>query len=112
MYATWIDLQKAFDKVWTDGLLMKLQRCGIAGNMLHWIRSYLHNRRARVTVNGQKGKKVLLRHGVPQGGVLSPTLFHVFINYLIQLMPKGIYPALYADDLVMWCKEEHTTTAS
>ena len=66
--ATWIDLQKAFDKVWTDGLLVKLQRCGIAGNMLRWIRSYLYNRRARISVNGRKGKKVLPRHGIPQGG--------------------------------------------
>ena len=71
-----------------------------------------HNRRARVTVNGQKGKKVLLRHGVPQGGVLSPTLFMVFINDLIQLMPKRVHAALYTDDLVMWCKEEHATTAT
>ena len=112
VFATWIDLQKAFDKVWTDGLLVKLQRCGIAGNMLKWIRSYLHNRRARVTVNGRKGKKVLLRHGVPQGGVLSPTLFLVFINDLIKDLPKGIHAALYADDLVLWCKEEHSTTAT
>ena len=112
VFATWIDLQKAFDKVWTDGLLVKLQRCGVAGNMLHWIRSYLHNRRARIKVNGRSGKKVLLRHGVPQGGVLSPTLFLIFINDLIQELPKGIYAALYADDLVMWCKEEHATTAT
>ena len=112
VFAAWIDLQKAFDKVWTDGLLVKLQRCGVAGNMLRWIRAYLHNRRARVTVNGHKGKKILLRHGVPQGGVLSPTLFLVFINDLIQDLPKGIHAALYADDLVMWCKEEFATTAT
>ena len=112
VFAAWIDLQKAFDKVWTDGLLVKLQRCGVGGNMLRWIRAYLHNRRARVTVNGRKGKKVLLRHGVPQGGVLSPTLFLVFINDLIKDLPKGIHAALYADDLVIWCKEEFTTTAT
>ena len=42
--AIWIDLQKAFDfKVWTDGLLLKLKRCGIGGNMYRWIKSYLHN---------------------------------------------------------------------
>ena len=80
--------------------------------MLRWIRSYLHNRRARVSVNGTKGKQVLMRHGVPQGGVLSPTLFLIFINDLIENLPKGVHAALYADDLVMWCKEEYATTAT
>ena len=86
LLASWIDLQKAFDKVWKDGLLVKPQRCGIASNMLRWIKSYLYNRRSRVTVNGQTGQKVLLRHGVPQGGVLSPTLFLIFIKDTLVLL--------------------------
>nr|KAG5689418.1 hypothetical protein BaRGS_017936 [Batillaria attramentaria] len=106
-----IDLQKAFDKVWKDGLLVKLLRSGIQGNMYKWTKSYLHNRRARVLVNGQCGRKVLLRQGVPQGGVLSPTLFILFMNDLVPELPRGIHAALYADDLVLWCTEEHTTTA-
>ena len=53
LFATWIDLQKAFDKVWTDGLLVKAQRCGVGGKMYKWISSFLHNRRARVTVDGK-----------------------------------------------------------
>ena len=55
--AIWIDLQKAFDKVWTDGLLLKLKKCRIGGNMYKWIKSYLHNRRARVTIDSAKSKK-------------------------------------------------------
>lgn len=109
--AAFIDLQKAFDKVWKDGLLVKLLRSGIQGNMYKWTKSYLHNRRARVLVNGQCGRKVLLRQGVPQGGVLSPTLFILFMNDLVPELPRGIHAALYADDLVLWCTEEHTTTA-
>ncbi|KAK7095559.1 hypothetical protein V1264_006949 [Littorina saxatilis] len=80
--------------------------------MYQWIRSYLYNRRASVNVDETKSKKLLLRHGVPQGGVLSPTLFLLFIDNLVSEMPKGIKAALYADDLVIWCKEEHASTAT
>ena len=97
-----IDLQKAFDKVWKDGLLVKLQRSGIRGNLYKWTKSYLYNRQARVCVDGKTSRKVLLRQGVPQGGVLSPTLFILFINDLMVELPKGVYAALYADDLVLW----------
>ena len=110
--AVFIDLQKAFDKVWKDGLLVKLLRCGISGNMYRWTKSYLHNRRARVLVDGQHGKEVLLRQGVPQGGVLSPTLFILFINDLVSEIPKGVQAALYADDLVLWCTEDYASTAT
>ena len=109
-FAIWIDLQKAFDKVWTEGLLLKLKRCGIGGNMYRLIKSYLHNRRNRVTVGNAKSKKVLLRHEVPQGGVISPTLFLIFINDLIKQLPDAEKCAMYANDLVLWCEEEHATT--
>ena len=54
-------------------------------------------------------KKSLLRHGVTQGGVLSPTLFLLFVNLRAS---QGDQTTLYADDLAMWCNEEHVTTAT
>ena len=90
----WIDLQKAFDTVWTDGLLLKL-------NMFRWIKSYLHNRRTRVVIDNTKSNKILLRHGVPQGGVISPTLFLVFINDIIKKCPSPMRCTMYADYLVL-----------
>ena len=106
----WFDLQKAFDTVWTDGLVLKLKKCNIAGNMFRWIKSYLHNRRARVVIDNTKSKRILLRHGVPQG-VISPTLFLVFINDLIKKLKSPVKCAMYADDLVLWSTEEYETTA-
>ena len=107
----WIDLQKTFDTVWTDGLLLKLKKCNIAGNLFGWIKLYLHNRRARVVIDNTKSKKILLRHGVPQGGVISPTLFLVLINDLIKKFPSPVKCAMYANDLVLWSTEEYATTA-
>jgi len=64
-----------------------------------------------VTLNQATSRKFLLRHSVPQGGVLSLTLLLVFVNDLVSELPRGVQAALYADDLVRWCKEEHATTA-
>ena len=107
----WLDMEKAFDKVWKDGLRLKLRQCGVSGHMYQWISQFLTNRRARVHVNGAYSRKKVLKEGVPQGGVLSPTLFLVFINDILKDMPSNIRGAIYADDLVIWCTEEHLPTA-
>ena len=103
--AVFIDLQKTFYKVWKDGLLLKLLRYGISGRMYNWTKSYLYNRRARVLVDEQCGRKVLLKQDVSQGGVLPLTLSILYMNDLIPELPKGVHTAIYADDLVLWCTE-------
>ena len=79
--------------------------------MFRWIKSYLYNCRARAVIDNTKSKKIVLRHGVPQGGVISPTLFLVFINHLIKKFPSPVKCAMYADDLVQWGTEEYATNA-
>ena len=110
--AVWVDLEKAFDKVWKDGLRLKLRKCGIDGRMFKWIDQFLKKRKARVKVKHHKSRIKELKHGVPQGGVLSPTLFLVFIKDILEKMPKGVKGAMYADDLVLWCSEEYISTAN
>ena len=79
--------------------------------MFKWIKSYTHNRRARVVIDTNRSKKILLRHGVPQGGVVSPTLFIVFMNDLVKQLPTFVKRAMYADNLVMWSTDEYAATA-
>ena len=100
--AVWIDMEKAFDKVWKNGLRLKLQQSGVKGYMYRWISQYLTNRKARVHINGSYSRKKILKDRVPHGGVLSPTLFLIFINDIIENLPKNMYCAMYADDLVLW----------
>ena len=109
--AVWIDFEKAFDRVWKDGLLFKMQECGVAGKMYKWILQYLNNRKARVQVNGSYSRKKTICNGVPQGGVLSPTLFLIFINDIMENIPRKIQGAMYADDLVLWQSEENLQVA-
>ena len=80
--------------------------------MFQWICQYLNNKKARVHLNGEYSQQKTLKEGVPQGGVLSPTLFWIFMNDIIRDLPKHDYGAIYADDLVLWCSEEYLTTAN
>ena len=74
------DVSKAFDRVWHKGLTLKLQMYGIKGNMLRWLSRYISDRSQRVFVNGVMSKPEFLKAGVPQGSVLNPFLFIVYIN--------------------------------
>ena len=110
--AVWIDMEKAFDKVWNDGLRLKLKQNKVKGHMYQWISQYLNNRKARVHVDGAYSRKKTLRQGVPQGGVLSPTLFLIYINDILKELPHNVHAAMYADDLAIWASEEYITTAN
>ena len=109
--AVWLDLEKAYDRVWKEGLKLKLHQYGITGHMYNWICQYLKNRKARVQNRRHKSRKKTIQEGVPQGGVLSPTLFIIFMNDILDDMPSWIHGAIYADDLVIWCSEQYVSTA-
>ena len=79
--------------------------------MYKWLSDFLFNRTARVKVDGTISRQVKLREGVPQGGVVSPALFLVYINDITTTVPRRVSNTLHADDFAVWCAEEHTTTA-
>ena len=81
--------RKGFDKVWKDSLRLKLERYGVRGFMYKRISQILHNRNARVQMAEFYSRKKVLSEGVPQGKVLSPTLFFVFINDILKDLPRG-----------------------
>ena len=96
MRGVFLDLSKAFDKVWHDGLSYKPRCMGIYGEYLGLIDSFLSDRFQRVLLNGQISKWSQIKAGVPQGSVLGPLLFLVYIDDLSEELTSNI--KLFADD--------------
>ncbi|KAL5252854.1 hypothetical protein ACHWQZ_G015578 [Mnemiopsis leidyi] len=92
-----IDLSKAFDTLPFDKLLFKLSHYGIRGNALKLLESYLTDRRQYVAVLGEESEKEIVKLGVPQGSVLGPLLFLIYINDIYKCSDLGKF-VLFADD--------------
>ena len=100
--AVFIDFQKAFDTVPHDILSYKLHAIGISGSLHEWLMSYLSNRRQFTEVNNCKSTTGHVRYGVPQGSLLGPRLYTIYVNDLPDHVDSGdIY--LYADDTTAYC---------
>ena len=94
-----LDISKAFDRVWHAGLLHKLKSYGISGQIFGLISSFLSNRRLRVVLDGKSSQEYPVNAGVPQGSILGPTLFLLYINGLPDDVICNI--VIYADDTIL-----------
>ena len=97
MIGVYLDLKKAFDTVDHDILLRKLYKYGIRGNVWHLIKSYLYNRSQYVSYNTQNSSTKSIQWGVPQGLILGPLFFIIYINDFSNVSQK-IFSILFADD--------------
>ncbi len=84
---------------------------GLPLTFAKWLRDFLSNRQARVQINGEQGRPVPLKQGLPQGSVLSPLLFLLYINDLKTVVPNGVEVAMFADDVSLFCSHPCKLTA-
>ena len=97
-----LDISKAFDRVWHAGLLQKLKSYRISGQMFGLIYSFLSNRQLWVVLDGKSSQDYPVNAGVPQGSILGPTLFLLYINDLPDDAMCNI--AIYGDDTTLYSK--------
>jgi Reverse transcriptase (RNA-dependent DNA polymerase)/Endonuclease-reverse transcriptase len=98
-----LDLEKAFDRVWHPKLMQCIEQAGITGRAWSWIYAFLTRRRIRTIDRNHHSTWQSLHYGVPQGAVLSPLLFNIFINPIARRIATGcprLNLQLYADDMV------------
>ena len=106
IHAVFLDIFKAFDKVWHDGLLFKLNQNGISGSLLKLFEDYLHGRKQRVVLNGFYSDY----SGVPQSSVLGPLLFPLYTNDLERNIKSNV--KFFADDTMLFSLVKDPVTSA
>lgn len=95
-----LDIEKAFDKVWIDGLIYKMLICNYPSAIVRVIQSYLSNRKLQVRINNNFSSERDIRAGVPQDSVLGPALFSIYINEIIKFPKTKL--AMFTDDTAIY----------
>ena len=103
--AVFFDLEKAYDTTWRGGILKQMAEWHIGGNMFYCIKDFLSNRFLKVRVGSVFSSAHFQEEGIPQGSVLSPTLFNIAINGLLEQAPVGVIGLAFADDYAIVCSK-------
>ena len=105
-----MDMSKAFDEVWHEGLIYKLKSMGVSDSLLKLFQSFLTNRFQRVLLNGQTSEWLPVKAGVPQGSILGPLLFLIYINDLSENIESTV--KLFADDTSLFSVVHNNNTSA
>ena len=108
--AVFVDLSKAFDTVDHDILLSKLFNIGLSESACAWFHDYLSDRRQCMISGDTKSDFLFINRGVPQGSILGPVLFSIYINDIVSSL-SGCQAHLYADDTIVYCTADSVQLA-
>ena len=97
-----LDIEKAYDTMWREGVLIKLGKLGMNGKMYNYILDFLPQRSIRIKVGDAVSNEFIVENGIPQGSVISPILFNIMVNDMYDKLGENNEGLLYADDAVIW----------
>jgi hypothetical protein len=110
--AVFLDIERAFDRVWHDGLVQKLIKIPINPNFIQLIDSFLSNRTCSVKIQNIKSRPIALQAGVPQGSFLSPLLYIVYCRDFSVTDAPRTKTRLFADDIAVWTSQRNPAIAA
>ncbi|KAL2088359.1 hypothetical protein ACEWY4_015258 [Coilia grayii] len=102
LVAVFLDVEKAYDMLWVEGLLIKMHLLGIGGNIFNWVLDVLSIRSIQVRIGKVFSGCYVVENGTPQGSVISPLLFNIMIKDIFSNLRPDIGQSLFADDGGLW----------
>lgn len=105
--AVFFDFEKAYDMLWKNGLLIKLNKLGISGKMYNCVLDFLNRRTIEVKVGAEYSNRYIVENGISQGSVCSPILFNIMIIDIFDQVEENVVKSLYVDDGALWVRGQN-----